>query len=104
MVILTAAAGVIGLAFGLLLLALNGYVEDTGSEPFQTLPYAIPILAVSVLALGFSLRRASSQGKIGRARAESDEGVPGGWSQLVLGIALALGLLGLFVLNHLRLW
>jgi hypothetical protein len=107
MVILTAAAGVIGLAFGLLLLALNGYQEDYGSEGFQTLPYAIPVLALSLFALGVSVRLASenrrSKAKIGNTQADTGEGTPGGWSRFVLGIALGLGLLGLWVLDHLRL-
>jgi len=94
MVILTAAAGVIGLAFGLLLLALNGYVEDTRAEPFQTLPYAIPVLALSLFFLGVSVRQASegrrSKARIGSAQAETGEGAPGGWWRLVLGIALGL--------------
>jgi hypothetical protein len=47
------ALGILGgilLVFGAVLLLFNGYVEDVGSEPLRTLPFAIPLLAAGVVA------------------------------------------------------
>ena len=42
--------GLFALFFGLFALALDGYVEDYGMTPARTLRFALPLLAVAVVA------------------------------------------------------
>ena len=43
-------SGLFALFFGLMALALDGYVEDYGMAPARTLRFALPLLAVAVVA------------------------------------------------------
>ena len=45
--VLIAAAGTIELVIGLIILAFNGHVEDYGSAPAQTWPFALAFLIAS---------------------------------------------------------
>jgi hypothetical protein len=47
-VLVIGVLGAVALLAGAVALIFNGYVEDTGSEPVQTLHIAIPLLAAGV--------------------------------------------------------
>ena len=48
-------AGLAALAIGALLAAFHGHVEDSGSDPANTLPYALIWITEGVAALGFAI-------------------------------------------------
>jgi hypothetical protein len=50
------ALGTDAALIGLLLLAFNGYVEDAGTEPFHTLPFALPVLVLAAVLFGLGGR------------------------------------------------
>jgi hypothetical protein len=42
--------GLFALFFGLMALALDGYVEDYGMTPARTMHFAVPLLAIAVMS------------------------------------------------------
>ena len=81
----TPALSVFVFLVGLLMLAYDGYVEDTGSPPVHTLDVAIPVLIAAAVLMGLAVWRVHSLG-LRAAIVRLGLGALGGLVAFVIGL------------------